>query len=203
MERPEDRPSDQVIQPVTSIRRSLDDENYHHRFPGCDNLNVHPKMVFRGHNFQIRKLKPLRSFAYGDTKEPELPQPWVKSPRLYPPEVEEDYIEYKSFCGDHVKVKEAYDNAIFDMRTGEDMMRGEQAATDLIMAANRAGAARAGFLHKYPTAYEDHEATKDHEKAATNLINSAKKARKKRNKLRRDILNRLFPFARWFRHLLA
>ncbi|GKZ16850.1 hypothetical protein AbraIFM66951_006341 [Aspergillus brasiliensis] len=115
-------------------------------------------MDFRGHNFQKRKLRPLRSFAYGDTKKPELPQPWVKSPQRYPPEVEEDYIEYKGYCEVQAEKNKAYNKAISSMRTVEDMMRGEE--------------------------------------AATNLINSARKVRRKRDQLRRDNQNRLFPFAR-------
>ncbi|GKZ37050.1 hypothetical protein AbraIFM66950_008439 [Aspergillus brasiliensis] len=152
-------------------------------------------MDFRGHNFQKRKLKRVRSFAYGDTKKPELPQPWVKSPQPYPREVKKDYIEYKDYCEVQAKKKKAYNKAISNMRTIEDMMRGMQAAKDLMMAANRAGAARTGFLHKYPTAYEDHEATKSHEKAARESINSAKKVRRKREFLLQSTLTRLFPFA--------
>ncbi|GLA95512.1 hypothetical protein AtubIFM57143_002524 [Aspergillus tubingensis] len=47
-----------------------------------------------------------------------------------------------------------------------------------MVAANRAGAARSGFIHKYPTAYEGPKATIDHENVAIDQIRSARKFRK-------------------------
>ncbi|XRM36984.1 hypothetical protein ABZX51_000474 [Aspergillus tubingensis] len=49
-----------------------------------------------------------------------------------------------------------------------------------MVAANRAGAARSGFIHKYPTAYEGPKATIDHKNVAIDQIRSARKFRRKR-----------------------
>ncbi|KAH2755313.1 hypothetical protein KXV94_000637 [Aspergillus fumigatus] len=50
-------------------------------------------------------------------------------------------------------------------------------AHDSMIAANYASAARAGFDHKYPYAYENPGAKQTHQKTAMELLNGARRAR--------------------------
>ncbi|KAF4221744.1 hypothetical protein CNMCM5878_008168 [Aspergillus fumigatiaffinis] len=57
-----------------------------------------------------------------------------------------------------------------------------------LVAANTAAAARTGFAHKYPYAYEDLDAQRTHHETATNLFNGARKARTHEKKASRGLL---------------
>lgn len=130
---------------LTSRRRSTDDEYYHHRFPGSNNIGVHPELGFLGYNFQEKELKRSLSFAYGDTKEPELPQPWVKCPQPYTKQVKQDYNLYKAVCRDLAAVRarlKRASSALFRAKGGRlptvgEMKECEELATQAMVAANR------------------------------------------------------------------
>jgi hypothetical protein len=60
--------------------------------------------------------------------------------------------------------------------------------TYMVPSLSSAAAARTGFAHKYPYAYEDLDAQRTHHETATNLFNGARKARTHEKKASRGLL---------------
>ncbi|RAL12912.1 uncharacterized protein BO97DRAFT_450930 [Aspergillus homomorphus CBS 101889] len=122
------------------------------------------------------------TFAYGDRREPILPKPYIKNPNQYPPTVNAEYHEHKDevlkIKGKKEAVIPTKEASYIKCRNEEKLEAGIELNQALRHQANLAGAMRAGFAHKYPTAYENEEAIKGHEMAVTHTKNTAKAARK-------------------------
>lgn len=126
---------------VISGRRGSD-ANYDIRTPSSSHVNVRPSPSYYGRNFQNSAQGRSSSFAYGDIKEPKLPDPWVKAPQPYPERVQKEYLAYKD-AGQHlVAVRREYkivDPTSVSGNQGSAMQilrQGEQLATDMVASAN-------------------------------------------------------------------
>ncbi|KAM0089024.1 hypothetical protein ACP6JD_007653 [Aspergillus fumigatus] len=143
-----------------------------------------PGPSYYGPNFSNVENKRSASLAYGDIRQPRMPDPYVKRPNPYPEEVEKDYDEYKKYHDLNSEARQKSKNNHLLLRTSENNPRYRQimetvrdTAHDSMIAANNASAARAGFDHKYPYAYENPGAKQTHQKTAMELLNGARRAR--------------------------
>jgi hypothetical protein len=60
--------------------------------------------------------------------------------------------------------------------------------TYILLSLSSAAAARTGFAHKYPYAYEDLDAQRTHHKSANDLLRGARNARSQEKKASRGLL---------------
>ncbi|PYH39713.1 uncharacterized protein BO87DRAFT_454533 [Aspergillus neoniger CBS 115656] len=177
---------------VISGRRGSD-ANYDIRTPASSHVNVRPSPSYYGRNFQNSAQGRSSSFAYGDIKEPKLPDPWVKVPQPYPERVEKEYLAYKD-AGKHMTAVRREYNATGAMGVSGNqgpamqiLRQGERLATDMIAAANTVAASHSGFDHKYPTAYENLEKKGSHYDEAVKNLKTARNYRNQREVLRGKI----------------
>ncbi|OOF95318.1 hypothetical protein ASPCADRAFT_207795 [Aspergillus carbonarius ITEM 5010] len=182
---------------VISGRRGSD-ADYDIRSPQSSHVGVRPDPSYYGPNFLNSEQGRSSSFTYGDLKEPTMPDPYVKRPQPYPPEIERQYESYKAH---ELEVKAA--NAA--LRTANPtsvgrntpnplprLIKGDKLATDAILASNSFAAARSGFDHKFPTAYDSLKKKNSHQVSARDLITTSVNARKTRNEIR-DKIERFTP----------
>ncbi|KAI2871859.1 hypothetical protein CBS63078_4801 [Aspergillus niger] len=161
------------------------------RLPEESHVSGQSRQSYYGHNFRNSEQDLSSSFTYGDTKEQNLPDPWVKAPNPYSERTRKDYDAYKS-AGEHLAaVKRDYVrvNPLLP-RNGssiQHLREGEQLASEIVTSANNVVAARSGFDHKYPTAYDDLASKKRHETAAKEGFSTARRFRSNRDKIRRKI----------------
>lgn len=63
---------------------------------------------YYGRKFKNSEKGRSSSFALGDRKEPKMPDPYVKRPQPYPPNVVKDYEVYKQYEDDFARVNARY-----------------------------------------------------------------------------------------------
>ncbi|RAH60182.1 hypothetical protein BO85DRAFT_485342 [Aspergillus piperis CBS 112811] len=71
------------------------------RLPEDSHVSGQPRQSYYGHNFQQSEQGLSSSFAFGDIKKQNLPDPWVKAPNPYPERTQSDYHAYKA-AGRHL-----------------------------------------------------------------------------------------------------
>ncbi|GKZ74983.1 hypothetical protein AnigIFM56816_003559 [Aspergillus niger] len=157
------------------------------RLPEETNTSDQPRQSYYGHNFQQSEQGRSSSFTFGDIKKQQLPDPWVKAPDPYPERTQKDYDAYKA-AGKHLAAvrREYADTNPLSPKNASNMQclkEGERLAGNVIVAANNIVAARSGFDHKYPTAYESLDFKHSHENAARESFNTARKFRGNRDKI--------------------
>ncbi|GAQ05898.1 hypothetical protein ALT_3219 [Aspergillus lentulus] len=179
---------------VVLDRRGSDGE-YDVRYPRKAHPNERPAPSYYGPNFSNVENKRSASLAYGDIRHPRMPDPYVKRPQPYPVEVQRDYDEYKKYGDLYADAKAKTKDNKKLLRTGVDKPQYRQimetvrdTAHGSMVAANTAAAARTGFAHKYPYAYEDLDAQRTHHKSANDLLNGARNARSQEQKASRGLL---------------
>ena len=177
------------------------------RLPEETNTSDQPRQSYYGHNFQQSEQGRSSSFTFGDIKKQQLPDPWVKAPDPYPERTQKDYDAYKA-AGKHLAAvrREYADTNPLSPKNASNMQclkEWERLAGNVIVAANKwvrtrlklrslafsnrslssIVAARSGFDHKYPTAYESLDFKHSHENAARESFNTARKFRGNREKI--------------------
>ncbi|RDH33301.1 hypothetical protein BDQ94DRAFT_170464 [Aspergillus welwitschiae] len=174
---------------VISGRRGSD-ANYDIRTPASSHVNIRPSPSYYGHNFQNSAQGRSSSFAYGDIKEPKLPDPWVKAPQPYPEHVEKEYTAYKD-AGKHLAAVRREFIKLAPLATSGNqgpamqiLREGERLATDMIAASNTVAASRSGFDHKYPTAYDSLKKKGSHHGEAVKQLKTARNYRSQRDVIR-------------------
>jgi hypothetical protein len=84
-----------------------------------------PGPSYYGPNFSNVENKRSASLAYGDIRQPRMPDPYVKRPQPYTEEVEKDYHEYKKY-GDlyaEAKAKTKNNKDLLRTRMGDPQYR--------------------------------------------------------------------------------
>ncbi|KAF4234674.1 hypothetical protein CNMCM8980_008596 [Aspergillus fumigatiaffinis] len=165
---------------VVLDRRGSDGE-YDVRCPRKAHPNERPAPSYYGPNFSDVANKRSASLAYGDIRHPVTPDRYGKRPQPYTKEVEDEYKEYKQI---DARYKVALDRAakapnntpMRDVRFQEDMRVAHRLQTEKRVAANSASAARSGFSHKYPWAYDGEKGKAGHAKTVKDYRVVATKA---------------------------
>ncbi|KAF7161743.1 hypothetical protein CNMCM5623_007230 [Aspergillus felis] len=165
---------------VVLDRRGSDGE-YDVRYPHKAHRSERPAPSYYGPNFSNVADKRSASVAYGDIRHPVTPDRHGKRPQPYTKEVKDEYEEYKNL---DARYKVALDRATHaptntpkrDARFREDMGEAYRLQTEKRVAANSASAARSGFSHKYPWAYDGEKGKAGHAQTVNDYKNAAKKA---------------------------
>lgn len=126
---------------ITDRRGS--DENYDVRHPRNSHVDVRPQPSYYGPNFLDSEKGLSSSLAYGDIREPKMPDPYVKRPQPYPPRVQRDYDRYKELADDFPRVRNEYkigapmNTPLNDPEFDAIMTRAHHDAGTIRSAANR------------------------------------------------------------------
>ncbi|PWY65692.1 hypothetical protein BO70DRAFT_302134 [Aspergillus heteromorphus CBS 117.55] len=172
-----------------AVSRRGSDTDYDIRVPRSSHVDAQPEPSYYGPNFVNSEQGRSSSLAYGDIREPKMPDPWKKAPQPYPEGMNDQYLTYKDYGDQYSKANRAFklanplatpDN---HPNIVEKVERGLALAAEARTAANLEAAARSGFDHKFPYAYDSLAKKASHKKPVKEKLEAAKKIRKNEGKL--------------------
>ncbi|KAF9889605.1 hypothetical protein FE257_007113 [Aspergillus nanangensis] len=177
---------------IVTGRRATDTE-YDIRAPRAHPKPTSPTSHY-GPNFQNSAQGRSSSYAYGDRKEPNIPDPYVKRPEEWPAKMVKEYYGYKEHEDAYRKAKRDFSDSKTNypktVRNESDVQKVRQGLVqirDAKKAVGREAMARGGFDQKYPCAYEDLKAKGTHQGVFNRNMNSVRNLKIEENQFERRL----------------